>query len=174
MTEPKKISWKTMKKSPYLTSAAFGGKDRIVLTIAKATQGMTEGLAENTPHNIIHFVEQGYKPMLVNSTNAKTISFLAGSEYIEDWAGTVIELYTIDGVKAFGAIHDGVLRVSRKKVVLKKPEMYTEHKQYNTVIAKLESGDTTWDIVEKYYEVKPETKAQMETDISKLREEVDE
>lgn len=157
----KKVSWKKMKKSPYLTSAAFDGAERIVLTIKNAHQGMTQGLAENSPHNIIEFVEPGYKPMLVNATNAKVISFLAGSEYLEDWPGTVIELYTIDGVKAFGAIHDGVLRVSRKKVNKAKPILNEANKKWNYVIDKLKDGSTTLDVVRGYYEIAPEVEAKI-------------
>ena len=123
---------------------------------------MTEGLAENSPHNFIHFVENGFKPMLVNSTNAKVITFLAQSEYLEDWAGTVIELYAVDGIKAFGAIHDGVLRVSRKKVAKAKPILNENNTKWQYVIDKLTSGETTWAVVENFYDITPSIKAEIE------------
>jgi hypothetical protein len=43
----------------------------------------------------------------LNKTNAKTIATVAGSNYIEDWPGTNIQLY-IAKVKAFGQTVDAL------------------------------------------------------------------
>lgn len=160
--EKERISWKRMKKSPYLTSAAFNGSERIVLTIKRAEQNMSAGLAKNSDHNIIHFVEPGYKPMLVNTTNAVVIESLCGSEYIADWPGLMIELYTIDGIEAFGAIHDGVLRISRRKINAK-PILDENAKNWDYTIKQLENKSTDWSVVENYYNVSEEIKTKINT-----------
>src|SRR5690606_20440503 len=55
----------------------------------------------------------GLKPMILNSTNLKTISTLFDSPFIEDWKGKQITLI-VTKVKAFGSMTDA-LRVSKVK-----------------------------------------------------------
>jgi hypothetical protein len=40
----------------------------------------------------MYWAENGYKPMILNRTNAKTISKLLGSSYVEDWSGKRVTL----------------------------------------------------------------------------------
>jgi hypothetical protein len=54
------------------------------------------------------------KPMIMNSTNLKTISKILQSPFIEDWIGNALEV-TVKKIKAFGEFHDA-LRISPKKV----------------------------------------------------------
>ena len=66
---------------------------------------------------------KGMKPLIVNRTNAKTISKLAGSPAIERWVGVQVVL-TVSKVKAFGAVHDAI-RVKDQKVNVT-PKDYTK------------------------------------------------
>ena len=54
------------------------------------------------------------KPMILNSTNIKTLIKILDSPFIEDWTGKKIEL-TVKKIKAFGEVHDA-LRVVAAKV----------------------------------------------------------
>lgn len=49
----------------------------------------------------LHFVENGYKPMICNTTNAKAISKAHGSTKVEDWEKKKIALYKAT-INAFG------------------------------------------------------------------------
>lgn len=49
----------------------------------------------------LHFVENGYKPMICNTTNAKAISKAHGSTKVEDWEKKKISLYKAT-ISAFG------------------------------------------------------------------------
>tara|TARA_R110000868_G_scaffold99064_1_gene272792 strand:- start:3185 stop:3682 length:498 start_codon:yes stop_codon:yes gene_type:complete len=60
---------------------------------------------------ILEFVE-GVKPMVINTTNAKIITKILKSAYVEHWAGKRIQLYAAK-VKAFGDMVDA-LRVREK------------------------------------------------------------
>lgn len=58
---------------------------------------------------VLHFAED-IKPMILNKTNSKAISKVAGSPYVEDWAGTRIQIYFDPSIK-FGRETVGGLRV---------------------------------------------------------------
>jgi len=62
---------------------------------------------------VMHFEEKGTKPMIVNSTNAKTIQKLLKTPYIENWKGHKIQLFA-DNIKAFGEVMEA-LRVRNYK-----------------------------------------------------------
>ena len=51
---------------------------------------------------------KGYKPFILNRTNAKLISKALKSPYMEQWTGKAIQLYVQTGVKAFGDVVDAV------------------------------------------------------------------
>lgn len=55
---------------------------------------------------VLHFTD-AKKPMICNVTNAKSISKVAGSTYIEDWVGVRIALYSAE-VSAFGDTCDAI------------------------------------------------------------------
>jgi hypothetical protein len=56
---------------------------------------------------VIHFMENGIKPMICNKTNAKTITKVHKTPYIEQWAGKKIQLYSAP-VSAFGTTTDAL------------------------------------------------------------------
>lgn len=51
---------------------------------------------------------KGLKPLVLNRTNAKTITKLTGSQKPEKWIGLHIIIYVQLGVKAFGDIVDAI------------------------------------------------------------------
>jgi hypothetical protein len=101
--------WKKVRNPDYLGSYAMPPDgSEIILTISKAQKESvagTDGKKEDCL--VIHFAEPGWKPMILNSTNAKVIQRLAGTPYIERWGGTRVQIYTAK-VKAFGDVHDAL------------------------------------------------------------------
>lgn len=89
------------------------GQD-LILTIAKIGQETVENPAENTKEvkTVIHFAEQGFKPMVLNTTNKKAIATALDTPYIENWVGHPIAIF-VKRVKAFGKENDA-LRVRDK------------------------------------------------------------
>jgi hypothetical protein len=67
------------------------GKD-LVVTITSASQEEVKGEAGKTDNLLVAKLKD-QKPFIINNTNAKTISSVVGSPYIEDWAGKSITLY---------------------------------------------------------------------------------
>ena len=70
----------------------------------------------------IHFRENGYKPMICNTTNAKAISKAYGSTKVEDWVNKKIAIYKAT-ISAFGQTQE-CLRV--REYPPKTDEIYCE------------------------------------------------
>lgn len=89
------------------------------------------------------------KPMIMNSTNLKTICKVLGSPYIEDWKGRKIEI-TVEKVKAFGEVHD-TLRVVKASL-----ELTPKHPKWNGAKQAIKDGKVTIDAIKKHYTLSPE------------------
>lgn len=99
-----KTHWKRLKNPDYIGAYALDeGKDLIV-TIKNIRNEMvtnTDGKKEECI--VAHFAENGIKPMILNSTNMKTIQKIYNTPYIEEWSGRKVQLYA-KKIKAFGEI----------------------------------------------------------------------
>lgn len=94
--------WKKLKHPDFIGAYALDpGKD-LTLTIASVANENFKGMDGKTEEGIIiRWAEKDFKPMICNSTNAKAITKVTGSAYIEQWVGKQITLYAAR-VKAFG------------------------------------------------------------------------
>ncbi len=103
-----KTHWKRLYNPNYFGCWCFeDGKD-MVLTIDRTVQEpVSDEKGKQEMCMVIHFKE-GVKPLICNKTNAKTIEKLAGSSYIEDWAGLCIQLYADHNVRFGRERVDGV------------------------------------------------------------------
>ena len=86
--------WKQLQNNDWIGAYALQDGQDLTLTIDKAMQEQVTG--NNGKREMcltVHWLERDYKPMVVNRTNAKTITKVTGSPYIEDWHGKQITLY---------------------------------------------------------------------------------
>ena len=86
--------WKQLQNNDWIGAYALKDGQDLTLTIDKAMQEQVTG--NNGKREMcltVHWLEREYKPMIVNRTNAKTITKVTGSPYIEDWHGKQITLY---------------------------------------------------------------------------------
>ena len=99
-----KTHWKKLHNPDYLGAYALTpGKD-LTATIKMVRKEMVTGPdGKKEECTVVHFSEKDIKPMILNSTNAKTIQKVYKTPYIEDWSGRKIQLF-IDNVKAFGEL----------------------------------------------------------------------
>ena len=80
----------------------------IVLTIADFKEEIIEGdKGRKEKKCILYFAEQGYKPMVCNLTNRKTLAKLYHTTDSAKLRGKLVKIGT-DQVKAFGGIHDAL------------------------------------------------------------------
>lgn len=101
--------WKQTMNPDYLGAWALQPGEEPVLTITAA--GIEKVIGSDGKREdclVIRYKERiGPGKMIVNATNSKTIEKLAGTPYIEKWAGTLIQVYT-EKVKAFGDVVDAI------------------------------------------------------------------
>lgn len=105
--------WKALTNPDYLGAYAFEPGEVKTVTIKNVTQDIVQNQTGSKEQcTVIHFVED-VKPLILNKTNAKTISNLYGTPYIEEWGGLRVNL-NVKKVSAFGEIVDAV-RVMNEK-----------------------------------------------------------
>lgn len=102
-TKPTKTHWKKLQNPDYLGSYALEPGQDIIATIKTVNvEKVTGPDGKKEDCTVLHFVEPNIKPMILNATNAKTITKIYKTPYIEDWANRAIQIY-VDEVMAFGS-----------------------------------------------------------------------
>ena len=105
--------WRKLTNPNYLgTYALEDGKD-IIGTIKVVKEETVQNAQGKEDKPVLHFVEKDLKPMVLNSTNLKAIEKVAGSPFVEKWAGVRIQIGA-EKVAAFGTVTDA-LRVREFK-----------------------------------------------------------
>ena len=96
-----KTNWHKLANKDYLGSWDIEGNSDLVLTIRNITKRPVKNPQGKEEECIICEWKEAYKPMILNATNCKAIAKAYNSEYIEDWVGKRIALFTTT-VQAFG------------------------------------------------------------------------
>jgi hypothetical protein len=118
-----KTHWKKNYNYDYLGSYSLpDGKD-VTLTISKTAKEKVIGANGKKDDCFVVYFKDADKPMILNRTNAKTITKITGSPFIEDWVGKQIVL-GVDTVSAFGELTEA-LRVRNIKPAPAKAVDYT-------------------------------------------------
>jgi len=94
-----KTHWKKHFDYRFLSGEELDGKE-IKVKIIKVTTEQAFNGKEKEDVPVLHF-EGKDKGVVLNRTNAKTISQVLGSPFVEDWIGKEITLYSTE-VQAFG------------------------------------------------------------------------
>lgn len=145
-----KTHWKKLQNPDYLGSWAIPPGKEVVYTIKAAGREKVVGVSGRAEEClVVHFTEK-VKPMVVNSTNAKAITKLAGSPYIEDWAGTRIQLYVAE-VEAFGDTVEA-LRV-RPKAPATREVLTPTHPKWAAAQEAVIRGETTLEAIRRRYDL---------------------
>lgn len=137
-----KTHWKTIANPDYIGAYALQPGEEKILTIKSCSKELVTGdKGAKKECLVVHFVEGENRPMIVNRTNAKTISKLYKSSFIEDWRGKKIQVYATK-VDAFGDTVDA-LRV--RDFLPKNPQL-----DVTSALAKI-SGSKTLDELKANY-----------------------
>ncbi|MGI6168317.1 MAG: hypothetical protein ACOYI4_01185 [Christensenellales bacterium] len=108
MSKTSKTHWKKLNNPDFLGAYALEPGEDLIVTISRANEEQFTGTGGKKDEGlVIHFKEKDIKPMICNATNAKSITKIAGSPYIEDWQGVKIQLYSAE-VSAFGETVDAL------------------------------------------------------------------
>lgn len=103
-----KTHWKSLAQVDYIGAYALQPGEEKILTIKSCAKELVTGdKGAKKECLVVHFVEPDTKPMIVNRTNAKIITKLYKSPFIEDWPGKKIQIYAAR-VDAFGDTVDAL------------------------------------------------------------------
>lgn len=100
--------WKKLTNPDYLGAYALQPGEEIIVTIKDFKQDNVIGTGGTKELKTIVTFAENVKPMVLNRTNAKTITKLFGTPYMEQWKGRQIQIFVESGIKAFGEIVDGI------------------------------------------------------------------
>lgn len=100
--------WKKLVSDPkYLGAADLEGMPEIAGTISGTAKEMVQNASGRVEKTVLHF-EENMKPLVLNATNSKMITKLAGTPMVEGWKGIKIQLYFDPKVKFAGDMVGGV------------------------------------------------------------------
>lgn len=115
-----KTPWKKIVSDPdFLGEADFNEGEEKIVTIDRVVSGVKVKSTEGTSEKAVVYFTEKIKPMILNVARSKAITKVAGSKFVEDWAGVQIQLYIEDGIKAFGDVVSAV-RVRPRRPVARK------------------------------------------------------
>lgn len=96
-----KTHWKKTQNPDFIGAYALEENQDLVLTIKSIRQEKFKGMDGKEDEGLIARFEEDVKPMIINATNAKMITKLYKTPYIEEWVGKKIQVYA-SVVRAFG------------------------------------------------------------------------
>lgn len=140
-----KTHWKKLVNLDYIGAYSLDGKD-LTVEIVKVELKRVKGEGGKEEECTVAMLK-GQKPFIINRTNAKMITKLYGTPYIEDWAGKKITLYPTT-TKVAGDVVD-CLRI--RPAIPKAENFDTEIK---AEIAKLEKCQTIEELQAVYTSLK--------------------
>jgi hypothetical protein len=149
-----KTHWRKLKDTNYLGSWDVVDKE-LILTIKNIESKNVQSPDGKTEELPVMIFTEDYKPMILNATNFKNIAKAHGSNFIEDWIGKKVSIY-ITSVKAFGSVVDA-LRIKPTAPKIEKPELLPDNPKFESIKAKLKSGETTLDTVKQYFNISDNT-----------------
>lgn len=141
--------WKILTNPDYLGSYDFQPNEERIVTVKSVKREMITGTGGKKEECTVVYFTEPIKPMILNSTNAKMITKLAETPYVEEWAGKSFKI-VVAKVSAFGDIVDA-LRIKSEKVAKPKLELNTPNfescrKAYQSDPTKLEMIKAKYDV----------------------------
>ena len=103
MTERLKGDFRKFMDKSFLGAWDVPDGGDLVLTIDHVSRDDVQNEKGHEKKMALHFKEDGYKPMICNTTNAKAISAAYKSTKVEDWENKKISIYKAT-ISAFGSV----------------------------------------------------------------------
>ena len=122
--------WREFHETDYLGAhdlVADGVKEVNLKITSAQKQTVKDQNGKNEVCLVCNF--EGSKPMILNATNCKAIEKVASTPFIENWKGTTVSIYILEGIKAFGKVVDGLrIKEFAPKIVIPQEEIDSDIK----------------------------------------------
>lgn len=151
--------WKKLTNPDYLGSYDFAPGEERIVTVKKVVREMVTGSGGKKEECTVCYFEENYKPMILNSTNCKSITKLAESPYIEEWQGKSFKI-VVSRISAFGETVDA-LRIKAEKVIKAKPILTVGTPNFEACRKAYKADKNQLEKIKAKYEVSKEVEAQL-------------
>lgn len=91
--EEKKTHWKRLVNPDYLGVYSLDNGNDMTLTISKVTREVITSTGGKKEECTVVYFKEAQKPMILNRTNAKIITKIYDTPYIQEWEGHQITLF---------------------------------------------------------------------------------
>jgi len=149
--------WKKLTNPDYLGSYDFAPGEERIVTVKKVVREMVTGSGGKKEECTVCYFEENYKPMILNSTNCKSITKLAESPYIEEWQGKSFKI-VVSRISAFGETVDA-LRIKAEKVIKAKPILTVGTPNFEACRKAYKADPNQLEKIKAKYEVSKEVEA---------------
>lgn len=149
--ETKLTHWKKLTNPDYLGAYDFNQGEERIVTIKDVKRELITGADGKKEECTICYLEDGMKPLILNVTNAKSITKLAETPYIEQWVGKSFKLVVVK-IKAFGEVVDA-LRIKSEKVTKAKPKLLLNSQNFTNCKAAYDADNSKLDAIKAKYEI---------------------
>lgn len=105
--EQTKTHWKKLRNNDYLGAWILEPGQDMILTIKKVERGIVATADGKKEDESVMYFQEDVKPLVLNVTNSKQIAKLYDSNYVEDWEGKSIQIYSAK-VRAFKETVDAI------------------------------------------------------------------
>ena len=146
--------WKKLTIPDYLGSYDFAPGEERIVTVNKVVREMVTGAGGKKEECTVCYFTEPYKPMILNSTNCKSITKLADSPYIEEWQGKQFKI-VVTKVSAFGEMVEA-LRIKSEKVIKVKPKLELNTPNFENCRKAYQADKTKLDSIKAKYDVSKE------------------
>lgn len=151
-----KTHWKKHFNPNYLGSYSLEpGEEKVLTIVGLKDEEVTspDGKTEVLP--VLHF--KGEKPMILNKTNAKAVAKVCESDYVEDWPGNRVQVYSTP-VKAFGQVTQA-LRI--RPIAPKKDKLNAE--RFSKMVKAIEAKEFDKIAALERFDLTPEQQAKIKS-----------
>lgn len=148
--------WKKLTDRNYIGSYSLQPNEERVVEIVKVSKEKVKG-EDGKEEACIVAQLKNEKPFILNATNCKTITKIAGSAFIENWAGLKIIIF-VAKIRAFGEDMDA-LRVKTEKPLL--PVLDKNSPKWLPAVKAMKDGKATMDYILKNYSITEESKQEL-------------
>lgn len=145
--------WKKLTNPDYIGAYSLQPNEQRVVKILSVCRQKVKGTDGKETECTVAKLENE-KPLILNKTNCKTITKVAGTPFIEKWQGLKVIIHA-EPVKAFGEVVDA-LRILPLVPIL--PELQPSSPKWAGAIIALKEGKTNIEAIEKGYKLSAENK----------------
>jgi len=159
-----KTHYRKAFNSPYLSSADI--VEPTVLTVQCVRLESDKSKKSKDMFNTAYFVEkeirkgEPLKPMILNSTNSRTMAALSGSKFIDDWTNIPVTVYVDSNVR-FGRDTVEGLRISTERPRQTKPALNPSDSAVWERAKAAFKRDGNLNAVKKAYDIHPDVEMQL-------------